>query len=74
MKFNLDSKHFPHFRTLHSLAFRWTGMKSEDLIKPADMRFLGLKLGVKFNKEEKLMLTMEIYLLLGQLMEISIFT
>jgi len=54
IKFNLDSKHFPHFRTLHSLAFRWTGMKKEDLIRPADMRFLALKLGVKFNKEEKI--------------------
>ena len=25
LKFNLDQKHFPHFRTLHSLAFRWAG-------------------------------------------------
>ena len=54
VKFNLDPKYFPHFRTLHSLAFRWTGMKAENLVKPADMRFLGLKLGVKFNKEEKI--------------------
>ena len=37
IKFNLDEKHFPHFRTLHSLAFRWVGMKTEDVIKPADM-------------------------------------
>ena len=54
IKFNLDEKHFPHFRTLHSLAFRWVGMKSEDVIKSADMRFLGKKLGVVFQKEERL--------------------
>ena len=42
-KFNLDQKYFPHFRTLHSLAFKWTGMKSEDVIKSADMRFIGKK-------------------------------
>ena len=40
LKFNLDQKYFPHFRTLHSLAFRWVGMKAEDVIRSADMRFL----------------------------------
>ena len=54
LKFNLDQKCFPHFRTLHSLAFRWVGMKAEDVITPADMRFLGKKLGIIFQKEEKL--------------------
>ena len=54
VKFNLDQKHFHHFRTLHSLAFRWVGMKTEDVIKPPDMRFLGKKLGVVFQKEEKI--------------------
>jgi superfamily I DNA/RNA helicase len=54
LKFNLDQKHFPHFRTLHSLAFRWVGMRSEDVMKPADMRFLAKKLGIVFKKEEKI--------------------
>ena len=53
-KFNLEPKYFPHFRTLHSLAFRWAGFKKEDLIRPADMRFLAKKLGIKFNKEENI--------------------
>jgi len=54
LRFNLEPKRFPHFRTLHSLAFRWTGMKSEDVMKAADMRFIGKKLGVLFQKEEKI--------------------
>ena len=54
LKFNLDQKYFPHFRTLHSLAFRWVGMKAEDVIRSGDMRFLGKKLGIIFQKEEKL--------------------
>ena len=51
IKFNLDQKYFPHFRTLHSLAFHWVGMKREDVVKPPDMRFLGKKLGVVFQKD-----------------------
>ena len=54
LKFNLDEKCFPHFRTLHSLAFRWVGMKSEDVMKAADMRFLAKKLGIVFKKEGKI--------------------
>jgi superfamily I DNA/RNA helicase len=27
IKFNLDAKYFPHFRTLHSLAFRQVGLE-----------------------------------------------
>ena len=53
IKFNLDAKYFPHFRTLHSLAFRQVGLRSEDLIRPADMRFLGKKLGILFKKAER---------------------
>ena len=53
-RFKLDPKRFPHFRTLHSLAFRWVGMKSEDLVKPADMNLIGKKLGIAFQKESKL--------------------
>jgi len=51
-KFNLDEKNFPHFRTLHSLAFRWVGFNKEDVMKAADMRFIGKKLGILFKKEE----------------------
>ena len=54
LRFKLDPKRFPHFRTLHSLAFRWVGMKSEDLVKPADMNLIGKKLGIAFQKESKL--------------------
>ena len=54
LKFNLDPKRFPHFRTLHSLAFRWVGMKSEDVVKPADMKLIGKKLGIAFQKEGNL--------------------
>ena len=53
LKFNLDERNFPYFRTLHSLAFRWVGMKSEDVVKAADLRFLAKKLGLVFKKEGK---------------------
>ena len=51
-KFNLDEKNFPHFRTLHSLAFRWVGFNKEDVMKAADMRFIGKNL-VFFLKKKR---------------------
>jgi len=54
LKFGFDQKRFPHFRTLHSLAFKWTGMNADDVMKPADMQFIGKKMGVIFQKEAKI--------------------
>ena len=54
LKFGFDQKRFPHFRTLHSLAFKWTGMNADDVMKPADMQFIGKKMGVIFQKESKI--------------------
>jgi len=46
-KFNLDEKEdLIYFRTLHSLAFRLLGVKKERVMKQADYREFGLKVGI----------------------------
>ena len=45
-KFMIDQKEIPYFRTLHSLAFRMLGAKKERIMKAADYRDFGLKVGI----------------------------
>ena len=45
-KFKIDSDQIPHFRTLHSLAFRMLGAKKEQVMDVADYRDFGLKCGI----------------------------
>ena len=45
-KFNLTEDDLPYFRTLHSLAFRLLGIKKERVMKQADYREFGLKVGI----------------------------
>ena len=45
-KFKIDSDQIPHFRTLHSLAFRMLGAKKEQVMDVADYRDFGLKCGM----------------------------
>jgi DNA helicase-2/ATP-dependent DNA helicase PcrA len=45
-KFQIDSDQIPHFRTLHSLAFRMLGAKKEQVMDVADYRDFGLKCGI----------------------------
>ena len=45
-KFQIDRDDIPHFRTLHSFAFRLLGAKKESVMGHADYRDFGLKCGI----------------------------
>ena len=46
---SLDYKNMPHFRTLHSMAFRQLGLRIEDVMRGADYRKLEEMLGLEFH-------------------------
>ena len=48
-RFEVDRKHFPHMRTLHSTAFRALGIKRDDVMSKKDYEALGAMLGEMFN-------------------------
>ena len=45
----LSLKQIPWFRTLHSIGYRWLGMRDENMLTRYDFNKLGLKLGVAFD-------------------------
>ena len=46
---DLPSDKVPWFRTLHSIGFKWLGMKAEEVITRYDFNKLGLQLGMVFD-------------------------
>ena len=46
---NVDHKDLVWFRTLHSLAFSWLGMRSQDVFKGRDYHELGSLVGLDFR-------------------------
>ena len=46
---NISYKDLPWFRTLHSLAFSWLGMRSQDVFKGRDYHELGNLVGLDFR-------------------------
>lgn len=46
VKFNLTDDQLPHYRTLHSTAFRCIGMNTKQLMKPSDFKRIGWELGL----------------------------
>jgi superfamily I DNA/RNA helicase len=48
-KFNLPEEDFPHFRTLHSMAFRHLGMRRDQVLNWTHYRELGKMLGLDFK-------------------------
>jgi len=49
IKFNLERKELPFFRTLHSLALKQLGLPQESLMKRYDYKLLGEKIGISLN-------------------------
>jgi superfamily I DNA/RNA helicase len=52
MKFNLPPEDFPHFRTLHSFAFKHLGMRRDQMFGWQHVRELGDRLGLEFKGKE----------------------
>jgi len=50
--FNLKEKDTPYFRTLHSMGFRWLGMKTQEMINAYDLRQIGGSMGLVFDNRD----------------------
>lgn len=50
--FNLTERDAPYFRTLHSMGFRWLGMKTQEMINAYDLRQLGQSMGLIFDNKD----------------------
>jgi len=48
-RFGLEREDLPHFRTIHSMAFRETGTRQGDIMQRADYRHIAGLLGVTFT-------------------------
>lgn len=48
-RFGFERSDLPHFRTIHSMAFRDTGMQQKDVMQRADYREIAKLLGVTFT-------------------------
>jgi superfamily I DNA/RNA helicase len=48
-KFNLQASSFPHFRTIHSLAFRYLGLSSSQVLKRKHLSSICERLGYEFS-------------------------
>ena len=49
----VDERDMPYFQTLHSMAFKAGGYKSDDVIGPKDMREIGDAVGMSFDNKGK---------------------
>lgn len=49
VKFNIPEEDLPHFRTLHSMAFRYLGMRRDQVVNWTHIRELGKMLGMEFK-------------------------
>ena len=47
--FNLKEKDTPYFRTLHSLGFKWLGMKTTEMVNSYDLIKIGKDMGLVFD-------------------------
>ena len=50
--FNLTEKDTPYFRTLHSLGFKWLGMKTVQMINAYDLAKIGTDMGLFFDNRD----------------------
>ena len=48
-KFGIDPKYLTHFRTLHSMAFQYLGLSTQDVMKGADYTELSTLVGLPFS-------------------------
>jgi superfamily I DNA/RNA helicase len=48
-KFNISPEDLPHFRTIHSLAFKHVGMRRDQVLNWTHIRELGKMLGLEFK-------------------------
>lgn len=48
-KFDLPSEEFPHFRTIHSFAFKYFGLSRSQVLGWTHIKELGVKLGLEFK-------------------------
>jgi|TARA_R100001460_G_scaffold33250_2_gene65115 superfamily I DNA/RNA helicase len=53
-KFGIDPKYLTHFRTLHSMAFQYLGLRSQDVMKGADYTELSTLVGLPFSSHASL--------------------
>ena len=53
-KFGYDKKQLVWFRTLHSMAFKYLGLKQQDVMRGADYNDLGKALGLEFRSHAAL--------------------
>jgi superfamily I DNA/RNA helicase len=51
-EFSLQEKDTPYFRTLHSMGFRFLGMRKEEVINAYDLKQIGLEMGMVFDNFE----------------------
>jgi superfamily I DNA/RNA helicase len=49
MELELPHDKVPWFRTLHSIGFRWLGMKTEEIVNRYDFNKIGIQLGMVFD-------------------------
>lgn len=52
LKFSLRDEDLPHFRTLHSMAFRFLGLRRDQVLGWPHLRELGKSLGLEFKGKE----------------------
>jgi len=46
---NIDEQDLPYFQTLHSMAYRAGGYKTDDVMSPKDLKTIGMATGVSFG-------------------------
>jgi len=54
VELGLDTKDMVYFRTLHSLAFQWLGLNSQNVFKGSDYNELGRLVGLDFRTSQTL--------------------
>lgn len=68
-RFNFPAERFPHFRTLHSMAFRYIFARRDDIMQEEHFKELGRMLGFKFTSLDDKLTMMPIGTALGDRVE-----
>ena len=50
--FNLTEKDTPYFRTLHSMGFRFLGLRKEEIVNVYDLKQVGAQMGMSFDNRD----------------------
>ena len=50
--FNLTEKDTPYFRTLHSMGFRFLGLRKEEIVSVYDLKQIGAQMGMSFDNRD----------------------